>query len=67
MTLDLVHAFHMMLMKDHVLLMINARMVIFVDTKIVLMHLMSIVVVKINSRVQITQIHISLMMKKLGS
>ena len=69
-TLDLVDAFHMELMKDLVLLMLNARIVFFVDTKIVQPHLvimMSIAVVEINSRVQIIQIDISLMMKKLGS
>ena len=51
MTLDLVHAFHMELMKDLVYLMINARIAFFVDTKIVqayLVMMMSIVVVVIN-------------------
>ena len=55
----------MELMKDLVLLMLNARIVFFVDTKIVQPHLvimMSIVVVEINSRVQIIQMNISLMM-----
>ena len=65
MTLDLVDAFHMESMKDLVFLMINARIVYFVDTKIVLPHLvmmMLIAVVQINSRVQIIQIIISLML-----
>ena len=60
----------MVSMKVLVFLIFNARIIIFVDTKIVQPHLgimMSIVVVKINSRVQIIQIDISLMMKKLGS
>ena len=64
------HAFHTELVRDLVLLMINARIVFFVDTKIAQPHLvmmMSIAVVEINSRVQIIQIDISLMMKKLGS
>ena len=61
------HAFHSELMKDLVLLMINVRMVFFVDTKIVQPQLAMIVVVEINSRVKIIQMNISLMMYKLGS
>ena len=60
----------MELVRDLALLMINARIVFFVDTKIVkprMVIMMSIVVVKMNSRVQIIQIDTSLMMKKLGS
>ena len=60
--LDLVDAIHMVSMKDHVFLMINARKTFFVDTKIALHHLvmmMLIAVVEINSRVQIIQISTS--------
>ena len=70
MILDLEHAFLMASMKDLVFLMINARIIFFVDTKIVqsrLVMMMLIAVVEINSRVQIIQINISEMMKKLGS
>ena len=64
--LDLVDAIHMVSMKDHVFLMINARKTFFVDTKIALHHLvmmMLIAVVEINSRVQIILLNISPMMK----
>ena len=69
MILDLEHAFLMETMKDLVFLMINARIVYFVDTKIVQSHLemMMLIVVVINSRVQIIRIIISLMMKQHGS
>ena len=62
--LDIVDAIHMVSMKDHVFLMINARMIFFVDTKIVLPHLMMmlIAVLEINLRVQIIQIIFSQMM-----
>ena len=70
MILDLVHVFLMTLMKDLVFLMMNAEIIFFVDTKIVQPHLvtmMLIAVVKINSRVHIIQMVISIIMKKLGS
>ena len=69
MILDLEHAFLMETMEDLVFLMINARMVYFVDTKIVLSHLvmmMLIAVVEINSKVKIIQIITSQMLWKLG-
>ena len=70
MMLGLVDAFLMESMMDLVFLMINVRMIFFVDIKIVLSHLvmmMLIAVVEINLRVQIIQIIISGWMKKLGS
>ena len=51
MILDLEHAFPMETMKDLVFLMINARIVYFVDTKIAQLHMvmtMLIAVVEIN-------------------
>ena len=60
----------MKLMMDLVSLMINVEIIFFVDTKIVQPHLvmmMLIAVGEINSRVQIIQKIISLMMKKPGS
>ena len=64
MMLGLVDVFLMESMKDLVFLMINARMIFFVDTKIVLPHLMMmlIAVLEINLRVQIIQIIFSQMM-----
>ena len=70
MNLDFVHVSLVELMKDLVFLMINAWIIFFVDTKTVQYHLvmmMLIAVVEINSRVQIIQIVIFKMMKKLGS
>ena len=69
MTLDLVHAFLMELMKDPVFLMMNARIIFFVDTKTVQppLVMMMLIVVVTNSRVQIIQIFISLLMKNPGS
>ena len=57
-------------MKEIVILMMSVKIIFFVDIKIVQSHLvmmMLIAVVEINSRVQIIQIIISIMMKKLGS
>ena len=61
MYLDFVHVTLVELMKLLVFLMINARIIYFVDTKIVphLVMMMLIAVVEINSRVQIIQISTS--------
>ena len=70
MKLDFVHVFFVELRLDLVLLMIIVRIIFFVDTKIVQPHLvtmMLIAVVKINSRVHIIQMVISIIMKKPGS
>ena len=45
MTLDFVHVFLVELMKGLVLMMINARKIIFVDTKTVQPHLMPMIIV----------------------
>ena len=70
MTLGLVPASKMELMKVLVILMKTAKILFFVDTKIAQQHLpmtVLIVVVEINLRVQIIQIVFSAMPKKLGS
>ena len=69
MNLDFVHVSLVELMKDLVFLMINAKIIFFVDIKIVLPHLVMImlIVVVINSRVQIIQMIMLIMLKKLGS
>ena len=45
MILDLVDAFHMESMMVLVILMINAKIICFVDTEIVQLHLMKIITV----------------------
>ena len=70
MTLGLVPASKMELMKVLVILMKTAKILFFVDIKIALQQLPMtalIVVVEINLRVQIIQIVFSAMLKKLGS
>ena len=70
MTLGLVPASKMELMKVLVILMKIAKILFFVDIKIAQQHspmTVLIVVVEINLRVQIIQIVFSAMPKKLGS